>query len=107
MGGQTGRAVELASQSLRPVLPRTKGSSSEGGILARMALCFSSMMHLHPTGKNSNNWLARRQRVAADAKADGTMQLRDWHRYQRDVDELLASYAFAAAASGLVLLAGR
>lgn len=35
------------------------------------------------------------------------MELRDWRRYQRDVDELLASYAFATAASGLVLLAGR
>lgn len=55
--------------------------------------------------KALNNWLASRQKVAADAKVDGTMRSREWVRYQHGIDELLASYAFATAAGGLVLLA--
>jgi hypothetical protein len=33
------------------------------------------------------------------------MRSQEWERHQRDIDELFASYAFATAATGLLLLA--
>lgn len=61
----------------------------------------------HPVRKALNIRTATQYAVSVEAKVDSSMPAHKWERYQRDIDELLASYAFAAATTGLVLLAAR